>query len=236
MDKQIQLFLLPYAGGSSFSFMKMLRHLDSRIESVTIEYPGRGGRKNEAIINDYNSFLYDVVSQIKSRRKEDLYFSILGYSMGSALAFDICSENLIEENIYHAFFCAEGSLLADNLARKYASLSDEDFKKSIYQLGGLDNRLLEDEESLNAYLHLIKCDHEVLGQYVYRGNMADCNSSIIYSSEDPTCIDMDDWEKIISGNVNYYEVGNNHFFLNQEYKKLASIINAVLFHEKVVLT
>lgn len=228
MNKTIQLFLLPYAGGSSFSFIKMIHFLDLQIEAVPIEYSGRGKRKEEPLIEDYESFLLDVVERIKERRKKTLGFSILGYSMGSALAFDICSHELIGEMPTHAFFCAEGSLVADNKARKYASLTDEEFMEKVCQLGGIDERMLKDEDTLNTYLKLIKADHNILGQYVYGGKCLECDASVLYSPEDFTCIDMDDWNKIISGNVKYFEVGDNHFFINQEYKKVANIINQVL--------
>ena len=164
MDKTIQLFLLPYAGGSSFSFMKMMHFLSPQIEAIPIEYSGRGKRKDEPLISDYKSFLSDVVERIKENRKEEIGFSILGYSMGSALAFDICSQELIGEMPTHAFFCAEGSLMVDNNARKYASLSDEEFREKVCQLGGIDERLLKDETALNMYLNLIKADQIIFGQ------------------------------------------------------------------------
>ena len=233
MNKTIQLFLLPYAGGSSFSFMKMMHFLDPQIEAVPIEYSGRGKRKDDPLIEDYESFLSDVVERIKECRKEELGFSIFGYSMGSALAFDICSQELIGETPIHAFFCAEGSLMSDNKARKYASLSDEDFKEKVCQLGGIDARLLKDEVALNMYLKLIKADHNILGQFVYKGSHAECNASVIYSPDDPTCIDMEDWKKIISGDVSFYQVGDNHFFVNQEYKRVANIINQVLIPDVI---
>ena len=47
MNHKIQLFLLPYAGGSSFSFMKLVHFLNPQIEAIPIEYAGRGRRKEE---------------------------------------------------------------------------------------------------------------------------------------------------------------------------------------------
>lgn len=233
MNKTIQLFLLPYAGGSSFSFMKVIHFLSPQIEAIPIEYSGRGKRKDEPLIEGYASFLSDVVEKIKEHRNEELDFAILGYSMGSALAFDICSHDLLGEMPTHAFFCAEGSLMADNKARKFASLADEAFKEKVCQLGGIDERLLKDEAALNMYLNLIKADHNILGQYVYKGSHAECNASVIYNPGDPTCIDMEDWKKIVSGDVSFYQVGDNHFFVNQEYKRIAAIINQVLIPDVI---
>lgn len=43
-NKQIQLFLVPFAGGNLYSFKNLDKHLDSRIDVVPIEYAGRGRR------------------------------------------------------------------------------------------------------------------------------------------------------------------------------------------------
>ncbi|MCQ5202285.1 thioesterase domain-containing protein [Mordavella massiliensis] len=228
MKKTIQLFLLPYAGGSSFSFMKMIRFLNPEIEAISVEYSGRGGRKNEPFIDEYNAFLSDVVRQIRECRNDELGFAILGYSMGSVLAFDICSQKLIVDRPIHAFFCAEGSLKSNNQARKYASLSDESFKEKILQLGGLDSRILNDHEALDLYLNVIRADHKILGQYEYRNNRAECDSTIIYSTDDSTCVDMQEWIELVTGKTDFFEIGNNHFFINQEYKTVADIINREL--------
>lgn len=231
MNNKIQLFLLPYAGGSSFSFMKLVHFLNPQIEAIPIEYAGRGRRKEEQLIKNYDGFLLDVVKQIKEQRNEKIPFSVLGYSMGSALAFDICSQQLIDRNPLHIFFCAEGSLISDSKIRKYALLPYESFKEKIVRLGGLDERVLKDEVILNNYLNLIKSDFDILGQFVYKENAIICDASIIYSTKDSTCNDMEDWKKIIAGNVSFYQVGDNHFFVNQEYKRVANIVNHVLLPE-----
>lgn len=229
MDKKIQLFLLPFAGGNSLSFMKLIRTLDSSIDAVTVEYPGRLSRHNEPFIETYDAFLDDVVKYIQENKRKDIPFAILGYSLGTTLAFDICSKELLGEKPAYAFFCAEGSLLAQNLARKYGKLSDEEFKDKMLMLGGFDQRIFGNEKEKAKYLNLIKKDFNILEQFVYTDGKVPCDASVIYSMDDTTCIQMEDWSELIDGKVDYYRIGGGHFFVKKHYRETAEIINKHLY-------
>lgn len=223
-----QIFFLPYAGGSSFSFMKVVRFLKPELEAITIEYAGRGKRKDEPFIERYEDFLEDVVKSIKEKRDKEVPYSVFGYSMGSALAFDICSKGMIESDPVHCFFCAEGSVMKPNSAREYASLPEEEFKNKIIGLGGIDARMLGNKEVLDEYLQLIMADHKILGQFQYSNQHIKCSASVIYSEEDATCTYMDDWNSVIDNKVDYYRFDGDHFFINSKFKQIAEIINSKL--------
>lgn len=225
MDKKVQLFLLPFAGGNSLSFMKLMRMLDSSIEAMTVEYAGRLSREKEPYIDAYDSFINDVVEYIRKYKRDNIPFAILGYSLGAALAFDICCKGVLGEKPLYAFFCAEGSLLAQNPARRYGELPDEEFKDKMLMLGGLDQRILGNELEKNRYLDLIKKDFNILGQFIYSAGKVPCDSSVIYSMDDTTCIQMEDWSKLINGKTDYYRIGSGHFFFKKHYKEMAEIIN-----------
>lgn len=225
MEKKIQLFLLPFAGGSSLSFMRVIRFLNPCIHAITVEYAGRGKRKEEKFIQEYDAFLDDVVSYILTRRNIKVPYAILGYSLGSALAFDLVRKNRLNDKARHCFFCAEGSLLAKNPAREYGLLNDTDFMDKIISLGGMDDRLLNNQQALDTYLNIIKNDHNILAQFVYESGIVEQDASIIYSPKDQTCIQMKDWSRLVGANIDYYEIGDNHLFINQHYREMAKIIN-----------
>lgn len=228
MEKKIQLFLLPYAGGSSLSFMRVIRFLNPCIHAITVEYAGRGKRKDEKFIQEYDAFLDDVVNYILSRRDINVPYAILGYSLGSALTFDLVCKNRLDDETKHCFFCAEGSLLAENTARECGLLNDTEFMDKIIALGGMNNRLLNNQQALDTYLNMIKNDHNILAQFKYKSGIVEQDASIIYSPKDQTCIQMKDWSRLVGANIDYYEMGDNHMFINQHYKEMAKIINEKL--------
>ena len=221
--KIIQLFLLPYAGGSSLSFMKLNRFLSPHIEAIAIDYAGRGTRKNEPIIENYSVFCNDVINMIKTKRDDNLPFAIFGYSLGSVIAFDIISNNFFN-NLRYCFFCAEGGLCHKNISREYVLLDDTDFKKEILELGGIDKRLLKNERELFSQLKLIKADFKILEQFRYNSSIVKCDASVIYGSNDTTCTNMDDWKILINGTLDYYIFEEGHFFI-KHFKEIANYIN-----------
>ncbi len=225
MNKKVQLFLLPFAGGNSLSFMKLMRMLDSSIEAIAIEYAGRFTREKEPFIDTYDIFINDVVEYIQKYKRNDIPFAVLGYSLGAALAFDICCKGVYGEKPVYAFFCAEGSLLAHDSARRYGELSDEEFKDKMLMLGGLDQKILGNEQEKNKYLDLIKRDFNILGQFLYTTGKVSCDASVIYSMDDVTCIQMEDWSELIAGKTDYYRIGSGHFFVKRYYREMAEIIN-----------
>lgn len=229
-NEMIQLFMLPYAGGDHASFNKILPYLNKNIEPVTIEYSGRGNRRKETFIKEYQKFLDDISVTINVLRRPDCPYALLGYSLGSAVAFDLLSKHRILGVPKHAFFCARGSLKVKTESQSYHLLSDTEFIKVIKDLGGIDDRILSNPRFLDIFMRPIKADYSIWGQYTHPDNNAKipCNMSIIYSPQDPLSDNIEDWCEMTEKESHFYEIGNNHFFILQHYKELADIINREL--------
>lgn len=229
-DKKIQLFLLPFAGGNAKSFHHLTELLDDSIEAIGVEYAGRLSRRKESYITEYESFLKDAADYINARRSK-LPFSVLGYSLGSVLAFELITEKLLCGEPKHCFICARGDLKKENISQKYHELPDEEFIQKIIALGGMDPRILGNRRFLDIYMKPIRMDYKIWSKYRYKehGCKIPCDITVMYSREDPLAAGAMEWRNLTAGNADFYELGNNHFFLNQHYKEMAEIIN---FHLK----
>ena len=108
MDKTVQLFMLPYAGGNISSFNKLISCLDERIEAITVEYSGRGSRRGEGYITGYEPFVVDIINYIHAHRNTDLPYILFGYSMGSALVYDVIRSSEILATPILVIVCARG--------------------------------------------------------------------------------------------------------------------------------
>lgn len=226
--KKIQLFLLPFAGGNSASFNKMLPFINDKIECITVEYAGRFTRKDIPFFSKYNDFLYDVASQINIKRTEGLPYAILGYSLGSAIAYDLMIKKLIYGNVEHVFLCSLGDYTDNTKRVDYNKVSEADFLKEIIDLGGMNEQLLANKRFLDIYMRPVRADYIVWGNYYFiKGNIP-CDTTVIYSSQDPVAKNISIWANLSSGFVDYFDVGGSHFFINKKYREVADIINKKL--------
>ncbi len=226
---RMQLFILPFAGGNSASFNELVNSLDAGIEPITIEYSGRLTRGKEEYITKYNDFLADVASQIRERR-DGKPWALLGYSLGSVLAYDIASRELVDDMIKHVFICARGDLKSRYISQRYSGLNDEEFAQKIVELGGFDERLMANKRFLNIYMKPVRSDYIVWGDYSFDddGRKISCDATMIYSEKDPLCSGVRAWDDLCDGKTDYYEMGENHFFIREHYADMAEIISKKL--------
>lgn len=166
--KQLQLFLLPFAGGSSVSFKKLTALLDMRIEPITIEYAGRMTRRAEPYIDNYECFLMDVAKQIYKQKKFEIPYAVFGYSLGSVLIYDLLSQDMLGGNPVHVFICSKGSLIDRNKDKEYSECSENEFIQEIAMLGGTDERILKNKRFHEIFLMPAKADFAVWEQYVFK--------------------------------------------------------------------
>ncbi|MDO4321563.1 MAG: thioesterase domain-containing protein [Lachnospiraceae bacterium] len=221
----VQLFLLPFAGGNATSFQKMTEHLDSFIQTVTVEYSGRGSRLNEGDITDYGIFRNDVVEYIKSHRKKDKPYAIFGYSMGAALAYEIASQNLLGEAPVHLFYGARACIADESLPK----LSDEEFIEHAKTMGGFDERVTRNKRLFRLFIHPLKDDYNIAKQFRFeKGELPFCDCTVLYSEKDTPFDTVRKWKRLTTGKTEFFEFGNNHFFVLEHYEEIAKIINQTL--------
>lgn len=227
MEKRLQLFLVPFAGGNANSFNKLISCLDNYVEAITVEYPGRGTRYGEGYINDYNTFLEDVAAYINNRRNLNLPYILLGYSLGSALIYDLIRLNKIDKEPELLILCARGFVAHRVESQRYTFLGEDEFIEKVRCLGGVDERILSNKRFFNLYMEPLKNDYQIWSQYTYieLNNKLSCDILTFFCNTDTPRELVYDWKQITTGNVSYYEFGNNHFFINEHYQEMADIIN-----------
>lgn len=223
--KKIQLFFLPFAGGSSVSFEKLFSLLESSIDIIPIEYAGRMSRRKEGYITEYDAFLNDVAFQINMKRIPGVPYAVLGYSLGSVLLYDLLSRKLIEGLPSYAFVCAKDIIQDKTEIQDYSGVEEDEFTREIVELGGIDKRILHNERFWKIYMQPIKADFSIWEKFVFKPGCIPCSASIIYSTADSSPKRILDWSELIDGKAEFYEIGDNHFFVFQHLEDVADIIN-----------
>jgi len=136
--KRPQLFLIPFAGGSHYSFQFITPFLDE-FEVIPLELPGRGKRLGEALLRDFDIAAQDILNQVMVKLKNSTYL-IYGHSMGAYLSLRVSGllERLGRPPAYLIVSGNPGPGALDRMPskRRYLMKPDE-FKAELREIGGM---------------------------------------------------------------------------------------------------
>lgn len=228
-EKRIQLFCIPFAGGSAASFTQLSGLMDESIDVHTVEYPGRGARSREPFYDKVGQLIADVKNQIISQRNETLPFALLGYSMGVEIAYDLAQYGLPEKPV-HLFFSAREAIQYNTNGHDYSLLPTDEFIEKIVSLGGIDERIRKNRRFLEIYMRPVYADYRLLYQYAYKpeNGKLDSDVTVFYCEKDTPYRKVKEWEKFTLGRTDFYELGDSHFFIHHHAAEMADIINSKL--------
>lgn len=227
-NKKIQLFILPYAGGSIAAFRRLTDLIDSRVDVVTVEYSGRGIRAKEPLAGSIWNLLEDASAYCRSRRQQDLPYAVMGYSMGSVLAYEILKREAITGDLKHLFISAEVSPKERSLELcKVENPTDECILDRARRLGGLDDRMLQNKRFADIYIKPMLSDYRLFFEYRFEEyeDKIGIDTTIFYCEKDTALADVQQWKELIDGEFDFHQLGDNHFFINQHYMEMADVIN-----------
>ncbi|MFC5323432.1 thioesterase II family protein [Bradyrhizobium oligotrophicum] len=161
----LHLYCLPYAGGSArvFNAWQQLFHPEIRI--VSIDYPGRGTRIHEPLLDQVSQIADEIADTIAAERHAR--YALFGHSMGSIVAFETC----------HRLACLGGSqpeLLVvsghrgPNLPRRSPlmhAVSDERFIAYLGELGATPPDVIATDELMELFLPILRADFRACETY-----------------------------------------------------------------------
>ena len=234
MSKEIQLFLFPYAGGSIAAFKRLTDSLDDRIEPIAVEYAGRGTRAKEPLAESIDDLFEDAILYCKERRNLEFPYAVLGYSMGSVLAYEMLARKSLAGELKHLFICAEVSPKDSSLElRKVTNPTEDKILERARSLGGLDERMLKNKRFADIYIKPMLSDYRLFFNYRFSGyeDKIQTDTTFFYCEKDTALVDVEKWDELIEGKFDYHEMGDNHFFINHHYADMARIINTTLCSE-----
>jgi len=221
--RKVQLFLMHFAGGNSYSF-QFLAPMLSNFELVSLELPGRGKRMAEPILHDFGAAAADMYKQVKAKLNGDK-FLIYGHSMGAFLGMRVAAM-LDKEGKPPAYLFVSGNA-GPGLEREEKDylLPDQEFMDMLIKMGGLSPELLENKELLDFFLPIIRSDFEVTGRVDPPAE--DPISAPIYAmmgTEEDEVEKIDNWKRFTTALCETEVMPGDHFFIHKHAQKIAKII------------
>lgn len=213
---KIQLFCIPYAGGSSNIYQEWGNKLGLDVEVIPLEYKGHSGRFTEECYKNVEEVTDDFYEMIRQKVNGD--FAIYGHSFGSIVAFETAYKlnekaGLVPKNLILSGLRPPHLLYKD---KKYSHLSIDEFMEQIYLLGQIPKEVMEDKEFYDFFKEIIYGDFKLYEAYVHDENLGKLHNAMTIftgkADEEAPKSDMLEWKQYTDGQFNFYECEGDHFF------------------------
>ncbi|GAA1378043.1 thioesterase II family protein [Streptomyces beijiangensis] len=213
---EMQLFCLPHAGGTSGHF-RGWHWLAPYARVVPVELPGHGSRLREPLIEDWQ-VLVDNLTETIARRVDGPY-AVLGHSLGSLLAYEICRA-LERRGMPPALLVAAGrnGPAAPPSYPHIHELPDPQFIAALRRLGGIPDGVLHQPELLQMFLPVLRADLRLAERYTRTPGLPLQVPVMAFAGRsDPMTDDLGllSWKRETTQTCDLVFLDGGHFFLDQ---------------------
>ena len=167
VSDQIYLFIFPYAGGAGHNFRPFVQHIDS-LQVVPLEYPGRGKRIKEPLLDDIHKIVEDAFERITpylENYHQPYYF--FGHSMGTLVAY-LLTLKLVEAGYakpQHIFVSGRGGPASPSRNKAISHLPSRQFRNELQKMEGFDPVLWNNEDFMAFVEPILRADVHALESY-----------------------------------------------------------------------
>lgn len=233
----LQLFCLPYAGGSSAFYYNFRNYLNRDIQLIPVEMKGHGYRMDEECCQSMSEIVEDLYTELMAKKEPGPY-AFFGYSFGAHVGFELAylMKERTKEEPQHMFFAANTPPHVRKEDPFFHTLNDNQFLERMRKYGGIPDTILHEEEIIETFLPIMRADIKIENEYIYnpKPTLLNCNFSIIYSKEDNRHNNMCEWKKYTNANCGFYEFSGSHFFILNHFDKVVDIINRALLCDETL--
>lgn len=227
---RINIFCLPFAGGSKHSYNDYSIIAPHEIRLIPIEIPGRGSRIRESLCTDIDQIVQDVFLQIKDRLNEP--YAIYGHSMGALLGY-LLTKHIAANALNlpkHLIFSGRKAPSVFKEKNLTYLLPKEEFINELVVLGGSPLEVLNNEDLINFYEPIIRADFMAVENYTYKDSLPlDVPITVmIGTEEDFTRAQAEAWQKETTTRLELIQFPGGHFFIYQYAKQIVEIITKTL--------
>lgn len=226
----LQLFCLPFAGGSKYSYNYYLDSAPDFIEMIPLDLPGRGSRVREKLLKDVPSMVNDIFYQIEDK----LYrpYAIYGHSMGGLLGY-LLTKAIIKRQLpppLHLFVTGRGGPSVKNEEPPYHTLPYDEFILKLKEMQGSPEQILNDSPSMEFFEPIIRADFCSLANFEYESSEPfDVPITCMFGNDEKVTRDEAmAWQLETTAKVNIQEFPGEHFFIFQHGREVLGIIETSL--------
>lgn len=231
------MFVIPFAGGSSHSFLNW--QIPEDFEFVYIDMPGKGTREGQARLNDFWEMAEEGCAQIEKYRKEhsvDRYF-LWGHSLGSYLAFEMTRLFFLSNALRPACLILSGTIppeCMDHSELEEKLRDEEQFLEYIVSFGHVSRKIACSSFFQKKYLPYIKSDYGALAQYRECSGILKSQPVLILNGRDDemTKDDAGKWSIHFDAEPEFRWFSGDHFFILERLEEIISTLKDFMKNQK----
>jgi external thioesterase TEII len=222
----MNLFCLPYAGGSRYSYKGYIDAAPAGMKVIPLELPGRGSRHGEPLLQEISHIKDDFFSQIKDRLTAP--YAIYGHSMGALagllLVRDIRRHSLPQPQ--HLFFSGCSAPAQVTKREAHSLLTQDEFFNRLRNYGGCPDEVLNNQQLMCFFEPILRSDFRAVESFQYeKEEQLNIPIDIFLGTEDGvTLAHAMAWQEETTKEVNVHQLAGNHFFIFGKEKEIMTIM------------
>lgn len=231
----IRVFCFPYAGGGASVFRKWYEGLPTKVEVVSVCFPGRERRFNEMPVGSLPLLVESLYQNITPFL--DKPFVFFGHSNGALICYELAlllNSNqcrMLPEMLIVSAKCPP-HIPSDKKA--ISALPDDQFIAELIELNGTPKELLQNREMMELLLPTLRADFSLgEGKIFRKKKILDCPVRVFYGVDDVIPLQqIIAWQDLFSEPVGFHEFPGGHFFIHDKRTELLSALSGVLSEMK----
>lgn len=224
----MKIIALPFAGGSSFSYVKLARTLPAGVSMTTLDTPGHGRRMGEPLVADVDRMADDMVPRVIHAAAHSPY-TLFGHSLGAYLALAVLDKILELQGPLPARLVLSGAAPPQRRqGDKKSTLPREQFFQKIVAIGGMPAEFLAEPALLELFEPLLRSDFEAAERYTNaRRRTHAVPVRILRGTEDAVTSEASgSWDECFAHRPEVFDFPGDHFFLFERAEQVVAAIAA----------
>jgi len=191
--------------------------LDTYVDVVAVEYPGRGGRRRETLLTRVPDIVDTLVPEIVTQI--DQPFALFGHSMGGLVVYELLQAlKAYGVQPICAFMsgCRPPSIKRSE--KNLHELPDTEFIEELRKFNGTPEALLADAELMSLAMPILRADFEAVATYPRIEALLSCPIFAYggMGDENVTLEELERWREMTRAKRTVRVFPGDHFFLHSE--------------------
>lgn len=228
-----KIFCIPYAGGSASVYRKMQLYSMPGVSIIPVELAGRGTRMKEAFYNHFQEAVDDVTEHILKSCSNGEPVNILGYSMGSLIAYEVTTKLEKTMEVNNLIVSSNAAPSIEAKIPKIYEYSDEKLFTVLQELGNIEQTIFEDERFWNIYSRIIRADFKLLYQYrlIPHYDKVKANISVFVGNNDKCFNNIKAWRNNTEGQCIFKVNNGGHFSMLENLETFTNDICSIVLEK-----